>query len=87
MLRGDSRKIRIPLLSQGPTKERATGDSDEQLEDPAGLLPVHWILRGQHLPIEEARAWDRFQLGLRISLRCAPGHQDRLDHSLPVSKV
>jgi len=49
--------------------ERATGaDPDECIEDPAWLLFVHWILRGQHPAVEKAAARDWFQFRLWIKL-------------------
>src|ERR1700739_1601513 len=46
----------------------ASADPDECLQDTARLLLVYWLLRVEHLPVEETGAWNRFQFHLRIKL-------------------
>jgi hypothetical protein len=43
-------------------------DPDECFQDPARLLLVHWFLPVEHLPVEEAGAWNSFPLRPQINL-------------------
>ena len=69
VLRRVQRRHRQRVRRLAHRAERPTSaDPDECFEDPARLLPVHWILRVEHHPVEKAGARDRFQFRLRIKL-------------------